>query len=514
MQLHKFLSVLATLSVVASAAAQTEPSTNAPLTNVLARPPGWTERVLSVDQCIQLALSNNLDIKFQTFNPLISLYTLNAAYEPYDPALSFTARKSHNESPQTISIITNINFGNYVQETESYSAGLTGQLPNGLTYDFTGPLSKTAYPGSLTPTTWSSSDFGFTSISQPLLKNFWIDNTRATIQIDKANLKISKQQLRLQIITTITAVKTAYYNLIFARGNVEANARALQLAQQLADENKMKVQIGTLAQLDEKQAESQAAASQAALLSAQHQLAAQENTLKSLLTGNYSDWATVAPVPSEQLVAVPETLDRQDCWRLALTQRPEMIEDKLTVEKQKVTIKYDQNQLFPEIDLTGSYGHNANSTSLGTTVSDLANGRYLSWSYGVQMSYPLGSVGVRNAYKASKASLEQLLVQLKQEEQGIMVAVDNDIGQVQSTYEQVKATREARLYAEDALAAEQTKLANGKSTSFNVLQLISNLTAARVSEIQALANYNIARAQLEEDEGATIEANNIDFKVR
>src|SRR5581483_8900084 len=127
--------------------------------------------------------------------------------------------------------------------------------------------------------TWSSSDFGFTSISQPLLKNFWIDKTRATIQIDKANLKISKQQLRLQIITTITAVKTAYYNLISARGNVEANARPLQLAQQLADENKMKVQIGTLAQLDEKQAESQAAASQAALLSAQHQLAAQENTL-------------------------------------------------------------------------------------------------------------------------------------------------------------------------------------------------------------------------------------------
>ena len=95
-----------------------------------------------------------------------------------------------------------------------------------------------------------------------------------------------------------------------------------------------------------------------------------------------------------------------------------------------------------------------------------------------------------------------------------MVQVDNDIGQVQSTYEQVKATREARLYAEEALAAERTKLENGKSTSFNVLQLISNLTAARVSEIQALANYNIARAQLEQDEGVTIEANNLDIKVR
>ena len=513
MQLQKLLSALVLIGVVTGAAAQTEPSTNALVTNALAKPPGWTERLLSMDQCIQLALSNNLDIKFQSYSPLVSLYTLNAAYTTYDPSLSFTARKSHTESPASINNSNPFfNQPSTVSESESYSLGLAGGLPSGLTYDLTGPLTKNRY--SSNAPTWSSSGFGFATIDQPLLKNFWIDNTRATIQIDKANLKISRQAVRLQIITTITAVKTAYYNLILARGSVEADARALQLAQQLADQNKMKVQIGTLAQLDEKQAESQAAASQATLLAAQHNLATQENTLKALLTGNYAEWATVAPVPSEQLVAVPETLDRQDSWRQALTQRPELIEDKLKVEQQKVTIKYDKNQLYPQIDLTGSYGHNANSTSLTTTANDIADGRYLSWSYGVSVSYPLGNVAPRNAYKISKTSLEQLLVQLKQEEQAIMVQVDNDIGQVQSTYEQVKATREARLYAEEALAAERTKLENGKSTSFNVLQLISNLTAARVSEIQALANYNIARAQLEQDEGTTIEANNLDFKVR
>ena len=51
------------------------------------------------------------------------------------------------------------------------------------------------------------------------------------------------------------------------------------------------------------------------------------------------------------------------------------------------------------------------------------------------------------------------------------------------------------------LAAERKKLENGKSTSFIVLQLISNLTTAKVNEVQALANYNNAVAQLALDEG-------------
>ena len=56
-------------------------------------------------------------------------------------------------------------------------------------------------------------------------------------------------------------------------------------------------------------------------------------------------------------------------------------------------------------------------------------------------------------------------------EQNILVDVDNDVGQVSSTLQQVDATRAARIYAEDALAAEKKKLENGKSTSFIVLQL-------------------------------------------
>lgn len=481
------------------------------------------ERVVSLADCLQLALQHNLDIQIQRYNPIISQFTLDVSYDVYEPTLTLTANKQYSGSPGTLITDTNGNIvtvpGNQ-RESDNYTPAINGVLPTGLTYDLSGTWSRDSIwnmpangGGYWLPPTWSSGP-GIT-LQQPLLRNFWIDENRLTIQLNKAALQISEQALRLQIMTSVTAVKTAYYNLLFARGNVEANTTALQLAQQLAANNKKQVEIGTLAPLDEKQAEAQAAASLAALEAARQALIIQENTLKNLLTDNYMEWVDVSPKPSESLVAVPQLLDRQTSWRRALAERPEVVEARLNAKKQGITLKYDLNQIFPQLDLTGSYGRSAFDSTLGDNLSDLSRGNSTFYSYGAIFSIPLaGNLTARNTYHSGKATLKQLLLTLKQEEQTVLVAVDNDVGQVQSDLEQVNSTHAARLYAEDALKAEQTKLENGKSTSFNVLQLISNLTTARVNEIQALANYNIAVAQLSLDEGATIEDNHIDLKLK
>ena len=132
-----------------------------------------------------------------------------------------------------------------------------------------------------------------------MLKNFWIDNNRLQLKLSKANLKISEQSLRLQIMQTVTAVMTNYYSLLYARGNVDAQATALETGQQLVAENIKRVEMGALAPLDEKQSESQAAASLAALQAAEQALVVQENQFKTLLTDNYAEWAGVTPIPSE-----------------------------------------------------------------------------------------------------------------------------------------------------------------------------------------------------------------------
>jgi len=211
---------------------------------------------------------------------------------------------------------------------------------------------------------------------------------------------------------------------------------------------------------------------------------------------------------------VPENPDLQECWRVGLEKRPDLLQAKATVEKQHITIKYNYNQLFPEVDITGSYGRNATDLTLGQNLTTIRQGNFPYFSYGLSLSFPLGNSSARYNYRSAKASLEQLLLQLKKVEATVVLAIDNDVKTVRADLLKIDSTRQARQYAEDALQAEQTKLEHGKSTSFVVLQLQNNLTAARSAEIRALADYNIALEQLAFDDGTTLERNRIELQIR
>jgi outer membrane protein len=291
----------------------------------------------------------------------------------------------------------------------------------------------------------------------------------------------------------------------------------VQLAEQLVADNRKRVEVGAMAPLDEKQAESQAASSRASLIAAQNSLAIQQNTLKQLITDDYAKWEEVDLQPTISLAAPVQVLDRQISWSKGLTQRPEMLQARLDIERQGLNLKYSYNQLFPQLDLVGSYGHNAGGTAIyefSDALYQLQQGSRPSYSYGARISLPLANTAARAAHRENKLTRDQLLLTLKRLEQSIMVTVDNDIKQAQSSYQQVGATRAAREYASDALEAERKKLESGKSTTYTVLQLQRDLTSARYTEIQALATYNKALSQLSLDEASTLDRLGIDWQAK
>ena len=129
------------------------------------------------------------------------------------------------------------------------------------------------------------------------------------------------------------------------------------------------------------------------------------------------------------------------------------------------------------------------------------------------MSIPLANTGARNSYKSAKVTKEQIQLQLEARANG----ADHNRechGECPHQLRTSGVTHQARLYAEDALKAEQTKLEKGKSTSFVVLQFQSDLTAARSAEIRALADYNIGLARLAQNEGSTLDRRNIELSVK
>jgi outer membrane protein TolC len=130
------------------------------------------------------------------------------------------------------------------------------------------------------------------------------------------------------------------------------------------------------------------------------------------------------------------------------------------------------------------------------------------------VAVPLGNRAARENYRIGRAEEQQLVLQLKRLELDIMVQIGVALEQAKSALRQVESTRQAQRFAEIALEAEQKKLETGKSTSFIVLQLQRDLTAARTAELQALAEYNKALAQLALREGTALERHKLSVEIK
>jgi outer membrane protein TolC len=473
-------------------------------------------RSLSLEESIRMALEKNLTLQIAKVDVRGSRAALLGAYGYYDPV--FDTRAAYNTSTEAARIdedtLQLIPPGE--RSTHLLTSGIIGALPWGMRYDIGGDLSYFSSERFFVTETGVirtrpgqyELDAGI-DITQPLLRDFWTDSSRTQIKLNRADVRISEMTLRWRIHEVVRDVMLEYYELVFARDNVLVKEKALELAQRLASENRKRVEVGTLAPLDEKQAEAQAATARADLIFALQQLGTQENLLIKLITDNYEQWQGLRVVPTESLVAVPQSLDLSSSWVSALTFRPDFNALKEELESQGLTVKLAYNQLFPRLDLVGGYGRQGVNRNFSPTLAQVRDDELPRWSVGVVLSVPLGNRGARGTYGQATASRDRVGLQVKQRHQDILVEVEDAIGTAQGSFQRVTATREARLAAEAAYDAEVKKLENGKSTSFNVLSLQNDLTTARSQEIRALADYNKALAALYYFDGTILEKQRI-----
>ncbi len=483
--------------------------------------PTKASRTLNLGECIELALANNLDLEIQRNNPDIAAYNLQVSYSVYEPALTVNASHQYNSNPGRFNVQLGREQPSNESDSDNFSVGIGGFLPTGLSYNLTQSINRSGgnfFNGTTLqdqPTQYFSR--AGIDLSQPLLKNAWIDQNRLSIKLSKNNLSSTAAGLRLQVNNILTTVQNAYFDLIAAKENVRVQEKALELSEQLLFENQKRVDFGVMAPLDIQLAQSQVEVNRSNLLTAQRNFMLQQNTLKRLITQDYSEWGFVNIRPAENLMAFPEDLDLQESWRTGLEMRPDFSQAKIELERRGILLKFRRNQILPQLDLTGSFGYvgfDQQESDYRASLGDIQEQNDPFYSFGAILRVPLGNRAERNNYKAAKAEQQQALLQLKRLEVDILVEVENAVRLVETSYARTVATKAARKYQEAALEAEQKRLENGKSTSYTVLQFQRDLTSASSSEIQALTDYNKALVELSRAQGTTLDRLNIDFVIQ
>ena len=120
----------------------------------------------------------------------------------------------------------------------------------------------------------------------------------------------------------------------------------------------------------------------------------------------------------------------------------------------------------------------------------------------------------RANYRASKQLREQMRLRVKQQEELVMREISDALHTARASLERASLTRRAREFAQQALEAEERKLAGGKSTVFFVLQLQGDLASAKSAELRAKADYNRALSQLAFAEARTLERSRISLELK
>jgi outer membrane protein TolC len=480
-------------------------------------------RELRLSEAVQLALDKNLDIAVERLNPQgVDLQYAQIKNQFLPVATSTVGQRDQMRLPNSL-----LNGGQRVNNaTTTYNFGITQEVEK-----FGGSYSV-SFNNSRVETSDAFSNFNPTfttgltlSYAQPLLRGLVIDQQRQQLLVTQINREISEENVRATVTTTLANVRNAYWDLVFSRSAVDVAARAVTLADKLVEDNRARVEVGTLAPLDVVQAEAEAANRRQALAAAEATLQTAQLALKRLIVSGTDD-----PVWRQELRAVdlpsiepaPTAADIEGAVRRGLQRRTDLANARNNLESSDVNMKFYRNQMLPALDVITSYGaqgiggtsYTRSGSGLNSVITGTIPGGYSdalrllsardfpNWNLQLNMSYNIGGSQAEAQLARARVQRNQSQTRLRALELQVATEVTNAALQVQSNLRRVEAAVAARDLAEKRLDAEQSKFEVGMSTNFFVVQAQRDLRDAQNTELRALADYRKSLVAFERSQEA------------
>ena len=532
--------------------------------------------MLSLEDAVSLGLENNLSIAVERYVPWLDEASLLLSKSGangrlgFDPVLNGTLALEQQITPinnplfagVNTRIVTPVPLEDHVTianfgYTQGFATGTQAQVT------FNNSRTSTNFGGFDLFNPYSQSSLTV-QLTQPLLNGFGkLPNERFIIEA-RNTVKVGESQFAQQVIATVTQVATDYWELVFARENVKVEQVAVAADQQLYENNKKQLEIGTMAPLDVITAQSQLATDQQALVQAQTTQLLDETTLlvaitKDPLSANLQG-VEITPTTSIFNPNI-ENISLEEAVKEAWQKRPELQQAALTLKNAGVEVKATRNSLLPVLNLFGVYQASGLGgvltpqdptgaftatapvflpgdvpgdgivpigtppsgfvgSAITTPGTPIPGGLLADWDSMIRAKYPTIEGGInftlpiRNrAAQANSATAQlnerQQEVSYLQTQNTIVLNVRQALITLVQDRAAITAAEEARVFAQQSYDDEVKKLQLGTSTAFTVIQKQQLLTVAEGTELRDRINLIEAELNFNQAMGRTLEVHNI-----
>ncbi len=470
---------------------------------------GPVPKRLSLQEAIQASLENNLQVTLAKEARESTKAGVLVSEGAFDWNLGATLKASHGENKYS-DVATN-------NRTLTLSANRTLEWGASVQASYAPSYSSVAIPnlGGTTPGN-GGADTPYTAglslgYTQSLLRGFGRTVTESALVVARKGSQQADLAFQKSIIELVANTESQYWDVVYFQQFLENKQQALALAQKQLKENKIRVEVGTLAPIEVTSAEAAVAQKEQEIIAAEAQLL---NAKDALIRALYP--STERPLGLELTDAPkvePVTLEESAAEKMALERRVELKSAKLDLESKQIQESVSQDGLRPRLDL--GLGYSASSLSygaLGPANSDVVKSKLPGYSATLTFAVPIANRAAKGALIQARAGRRSSELTLRDQQLGIVLEVRQALRNLQAAEKGVAAAEKTRIFREKDLEAEQKKFENGMSTNFLVLSKQNDLDTAKSNELQARTTYAKAVTSLEKADGNLLEARKLEIR--
>ena len=472
--------------------------------------------VLTLEDALKIALSENTSVKVADMEIERQQYARKGSYAALLPQVSASGMYSYALKKQKVY------FGSDKQDDDGEGssggggmAGMMASLMNPIMYYIEQLYAGTGVPfvpyvdpnqgqqgggGSSEPMEMGrthSVTFGLSAQMPVVNFQLW-----ESLRLSGDQLELTVEQARESRLGTVASVKQAFYGILFAKEAYKVYNSVYENAVENFRLTEMRYNAAKASELDLTRAKANVAAAIPNLYNAENSVELALWQLKAVmgvdLDRNVDVAGTLEEYAGQMFSDIAEgegaSLDGNSQLR-QLAQQAEMLSRQ---------IRMQQYAYLPTLALTFSYSY--------LTQSDIFNLSQWKWfpssTVGLSLSIPIFSGGQRyHAIKQTRVQADELDLQRENAERQLRIGIRQSLGTMDTAMRTYDASKEALTSAEKAYDIAVKSYQLGKSTLTDLNNVELTLTQSRLAVSQAIYNFVIAKAGLEQTLGYDFNAN-------
>ena len=436
-------------------------------------------KVISIEQALEIALSENASVKVADMEVLRTGYARKGSYASLFPQIDGNAAYQRTIKKQ-------------VMYMDFDMPGMGGGEGEGDSSSSSSSSSSAAAGGGFEVGRWNTWSAGV-SASMPLVNaQLW-----QSLKISDMDVELAVEKARSSKLEMVKQVKQAYFACLLAKEAFGVYKSVYENALSNLEQTQRKYNAQKASELDLARAKTSLANAIPNVFDAENSVVLSLWQLKAVMGVDLSEEIDVDGTLldyDDELLEVSVCMEQPD-----LSGNSSLRQLDIQAQQLAASIKAQEYASLPSIALSFSYSMNAMTNDFKFNTY-----RWSPYSYvGLSLQVPIFAGGKRaNAVRQARVQADELAVQSQETERQLRIAIRqclNTMDTAVKSYSSALSAVESAAKAYD-IASKSYSVGKNTLTDLNDAQLA--LTQARLTSSQAVYNYIVAKANLESHIGA------------